>query len=176
MSEKVYLTRLHKLNPHISVKVRITNEKRAVDIVTECIRMSSREGLMPTDVRTVIFDCDAVSRDDMKQAFDMAKKNGVQVIVSNLCFEYWLLLHFENPPMRLDTDTLYNQELSRLIGRKYIKSEGLKDLLTVEAVTDAISRSREKLPSGNPIDCYSKLNSTCMHTIAELILSSMPKS
>lgn len=169
-SEKVYLTRLHGLNPQVSVRSRVTKEKKATDIVAECIRLSSREGLMSTDIRAVIFDCDAISHDDMKQAFDMAEKNGVMMITSNLCFEYWLLLHFEEPPMRLDTGTLYNQELSKMLGRTYSKSEGLKGSLTLEAVADAISRSRKRLPSGDPLECHSKLNSTCMHVIAESIL------
>ena len=100
----------------------------------------------------------------------MAEKNNVLMAVSNLCFEYWLLLHFEEPPMRLDTGVLYNQELSKLLGKPYSKSEGLKGALTVETATAAIARSRRKLPSGNPIECYGMLNSTCMHVIAESIL------
>lgn len=55
-TEKTYITRLHGLNPHISVKVRVTKEKKATAIVKECISMSSREGLMSTDVRAVVFD------------------------------------------------------------------------------------------------------------------------
>ena len=158
--------RLHGLNPHISLKVRVTKEKKAIDIVKECIEMSSRDGLMPTDIRAVIFDCDAISSDDMNAAIDMAERKNVLMAVSNQCFEYWLLLHFEEPPMRLDTGALYNMELTRLLGREYRKSEGLKNALTVKNATDAIARSRKKLPSGDPIDCYRKLNSTCMHIIA----------
>ena len=90
---------------------------------------------------------------------------------SNLCFEYWLLLHFEEPPMRLDTGNLYNQELSRLLGRTYSKSEGPKSALTARTAMDAIARSRRRLPSGNAVECHGMLNSTCMHTIAESILS-----
>lgn len=92
---------------------------------------------------------------------------------SNLRFEYWLLLHFEETPMRLDTGDLdlYNRELSGLLGRTYSKSEGPKSALTVETAMDAIARSRRRLPSGNAIECHGMLNSTCMHTIAESILS-----
>ncbi len=169
-SEKVYLERLHRLNPNVSMKVKVTNKKKAVDIVAECVKLSSREGLMPSDVRAVLFDCDTISKEDMEEAITMAKKKNVLVLVSNLCFEYWLLLHFEEPSMRLDTEDLYEKELSKLLGRKYIKAEGLKSLITKETATDAITRSHKRLPSGDPMECYSKLNSTCMHTIAELIL------
>ena len=169
-SEKVYLERLHGLNPNVSVKVKVTNKKKAVDIVAECVRLSSREGLMPTDVRVVVFDCDVISKDDMEQAFALAKKNNILMAVSNLCFEYWLLLHFEEPLMRLDTGDLYNQELSKLLGKNYTNSEGLKGAITRETATDAILRSRKRLPSGDPVECHSKLNSTCMHTVAMLIL------
>lgn len=169
-SEKVYLERLRGLNPNVSVRVRVTNQKKAVDIVAECIRLSSRDGLMSSDVRVVVFDCDTISEEDMEQAADKAVKNNVLMATSNLCFEYWLLLHFEEPPMRLDTEALYEQELSRLLGRRYSKSEGLKGAITMETATDAIRRAKGRLKSGDPLECHRKLNSTCMHTVAESIL------
>lgn len=169
-SERVYLERLHGLNPKVSVRVRVTNQKKAVDMVAECLRLSSREGLLSSDVRAVVFDCDVISEEDMEQAVALARRNKVMIAASNLCFEYWLLLHFEEPPMRLDTEDLYELELSRLLGRGYSKSEGLKSAITLETATDAILRAGRRLPSGDPVECHGKLNSTCMHTVAETIL------
>lgn len=166
----MYLERLRRLSQQVSIAVKVTNQKRAEDIVAYCVKISKRDRIMGTDIRVVVFDCDAIARDDMEKAIALARKEGIVIAASNLCFEYWLLLHFEEPPMRLDSDNLYEEELSRLLGAIYDKSKGLGDRITSKSVSDAIVRSRMRLPSGDPMDCYNKQNSTCMHTVAETIL------
>ncbi len=170
-SEKIYLERLRRLNTGISVRIRVTNQKKAVDIVSECLRLSEREHTLPSDARVVIFDSDAVSEEDMIEAKALASKNGIIIATSNLCFEYWLLLHLEEPPMRLDRYDLYADELTGLLGRTYVKSKGLGDAITPKSVSDAIARAKKRLPSGDPADCHRKLNSTCMHNVAGILLS-----
>ncbi len=171
-SEKVYLERIRRLNTNVSVKVKVTNQKKAVDIVKDCIKQSEYEGVMSTDTCAVIFDCDAISKDDMEKAVILAEKNNIFIALSNLCFEYWLLLHFEEPPMRLDSEDLYKEELSNCLKRKYHKSSGIGNMIVSENVKTAITRADKRLPSCDPLNCYRTLNSTCMHKIAEEILRS----
>lgn len=64
----------------------------------------------PQDQVWVIYDRESTSKysDALHQeALDEARKNNVNVALSNVCFEYWLLLHLKNlaPAMR-DCDTL----------------------------------------------------------------------
>lgn len=170
-SEKIYLERIRRLNSSISIKIKVTNQKKATDIVNECHKLSLGEGLLPTDVLIAVFDCDAISEKDMESAIALARKYKIILAVSNLCFEYWLLLHFEEPPLRLDTEDLYEEELSKLLGKKYNKSSGLGDKITFNTTESAVKNARKRLPSGSPLDCYYTQNTTCMHNVMDIVLN-----
>jgi hypothetical protein len=41
---------------------------------------------------------------DLKEAVEQARQGGVEVVISNPCFELWLTLHFRDQSSWLDTD------------------------------------------------------------------------
>ena len=60
--------------------------------------------------------CDVDSHPRLPDARQMARDNGIELVVSNPCFELWLLLHYrENPGAR------HRRDLQRMLRREYQK-------------------------------------------------------
>lgn len=72
-----------------------------VALVEEAIKERDKakrdEEALATDEYWVVYDRESVNKyaDALhQQAFDLAKSNTLHVVLSNVCFEYWILLHF----------------------------------------------------------------------------------
>ncbi len=83
-----------------SVVVVDTKKNTPVALVEEAIKarkVKRGDGTPTADDYWVVYDREAVSKysDKLHQkAFDQAKKQTLHVVLSNVCFEYWILLHF----------------------------------------------------------------------------------
>lgn len=57
-------------------------------------KQARKDGYKEDDIHLwVVMDKD--QHEDIEKAIHLAQKNNIQIAFSNLCFEYWLLLHFE---------------------------------------------------------------------------------
>lgn len=75
-----------------------TRKNTPVQLVDEAIAKKKSKESLDGDVFWVVYDRESVSkypRAKHAEAWDKAKKNGVNVAISNVCFEFWVLLHFE---------------------------------------------------------------------------------
>ncbi|GGW97915.1 RloB family protein [Alteromonas halophila] len=94
------------------------------------------------DVVWVVYDREAVNKYPHqlhKDASDLAKSNDIGVAISNICFEYWLLLHFEQTDAQYGSyaDLIKNSNLKEhfsALGLDYDKAtpqiyETIKDSL-----------------------------------------------
>jgi hypothetical protein len=70
---------------------------------------------------------------------------------------------------RLVTQDDYERELSTLLGRKYVKSEGLKDYLTGGAMKHAVEMGSKRVLDGDIETCKKTVNSSTVWRIVKEI-------
>lgn len=119
-------------------------------------RSSRRHGSPAFDEIWCVFDVDA--HPDVSQAITEAEQSGINVAVSNPCFELWLVLHRENQRAHVERRRI-QQRASRLglIDGKSIPDAALR--LLSESYEEAKRRAREldvwhdendSMPRSNP--------------------------
>ncbi len=167
-SEEIYFNRLARMFDDYNIRPKVSRDKNCVDIVRNCSRYSKELELYDDDLKVAVFDLDVVNEDELKEAVELAEKEGIVIMDSNLSFEVWLLMHLTDIT-HVYTQEDYEDRLSELIGRKYKKSEGIRKLLTEEAVKDAVRRGRKALGSADPVECKSTPNSTTLWKLVSQI-------
>ena len=64
-------------------------------IVEEAIKIAQKEEKQKNPFSAIWTVCDHDNHKYHKEAFELAKKNNVEIAFSSICFEIWFLLHFE---------------------------------------------------------------------------------
>jgi hypothetical protein len=121
------------------IQIEATRKNTPVQLVKEACKFLDGPASIAGDEVWVVYDREAAgkySEELHAQAYEMARRRGINVALSNVCFEYWVLLHF------IDTTSPYssfddliqrsplNQFFVRQFGEKYSKASGkLYDLL-----------------------------------------------
>ncbi|QJT80412.1 RloB family protein [Kosakonia sp. MUSA4] len=80
------------------IKIPPTRKNTPVQLVEEAIAKKNSKDTIEDDVFWVVYDRESVSKYPKKlhaEALAKAKKNNIKVALSNVCFEFWILLHFE---------------------------------------------------------------------------------
>lgn len=131
------------------IEVQKTRKCTAVQLVEEAIKLKRSPESLPDDEFWVVYDRESPAKysDALHaQAYDKALKFGVNVAICNVCFEYWLLLHF------IDTDAPYqsyddlkknsalSNEVRQLCGCDYEKSSPY----IFDALKDKVSAARKR--------------------------------
>lgn len=81
------------------IMVEDTRKNTPVQLVEEAIKLKRSERSLPEDEFWVVYDREAVgkySRAKHAEAWEKARSAKIKVALSNVCFEYWLLLHLVN--------------------------------------------------------------------------------
>jgi hypothetical protein len=126
-----YIISLENKSRTAVVEVQKTRKNTAVQLVQEAIAMKKSSASLPDDEYWVVYDRESKAKysDNLHaRALNLAEKNGINVSLCNVCFEYWILLHL------VDTDAPYssfedlrknsalNNEIFRISGSIYEKS------------------------------------------------------
>lgn len=94
----------------VSIKTPSVPETNPVNLVRAAIHIKNKRdcriSLKDGDEIYCIYDVDDNNDSDLDTALILAKKNGIQILLSNPCFEIWFLLHF----LRVNT-AYYREEL-----------------------------------------------------------------
>lgn len=79
----------------VDIKVVHPSDYSPVGLVTEAKKRKLKAELdrNPFDEIWIVLDKDHHA--NIGKAFNMAYKNGIKIALSSICFEYWVLLHFE---------------------------------------------------------------------------------
>jgi hypothetical protein len=97
---KSYLERAHPGNRRLNVvKVEKTSKTTPKQLVDEAIKAKKDRHSPKGDIFWVVYDRENKSKysDDLhRQAYTKANQNKIGVALSNVCFEVWILLHFEH--------------------------------------------------------------------------------
>ena len=121
---KGYISHYHSDKRSI-ILVEDTSKNTPVQLVDVAIEAKKQGG--PGDVVWVVFDRESESKyphDLHAKARKKADNNGIEIAFSNICFEFWILLHFEY------TSGSYNSyddliKRSRLV--KHLNGLGIKN-------------------------------------------------
>lgn len=133
------------------VEVENTRKNTAVQLVNEAIKAKKSHGSLPEDEFWVVCDRESVAKypDELHaNAFSKADNAGVNIALCNVCFEYWILLHFvsTDAPYQSYDDLRKNSSLNDLMqkncGCDYAKSSATIFSLVETRVADARERAR----------------------------------
>lgn len=146
---KGYIATLDNETRKSVVEVQKTRKNTAIQLVDEAIKAKKSSDSLPEDEFWVVYDRESVAKytDDLHaRAFNKAEGAGVHVALCNVCFEYWLLLHFVNteaPYQHYDDlrkNSALNDEVKKLCGCDYDKSSAS----IFAEIKDKISEARKR--------------------------------
>lgn len=133
------------------IRVEPTKKNTPVQIVEAAINHKNSPNCPDDDIFWVVYDREATSKypDQLhKNALDKAKANNINVALSNICFELWILLHFkQNTAPYASYDNLMaisdlKRELSKVGVDNYEK--GNADIFRVISAEMGNARNRAK--------------------------------
>ena len=97
-TERTYFAEFNRLQKDYHIVFATGNSTDPVNIVSEAIDGVTKNGLnlKQGDIACAVFDVDFGKERKINEARQIAKKAGVRLILSNPCFEVWLLQHFRH--------------------------------------------------------------------------------
>jgi hypothetical protein len=128
---KGYIQSIDHSDRKTVVEVQRTRKNTPVQLVEEAIASKESRFSLPNDEFWVVYDRESIEKysDSLHdEARRKANGKGIRVALSNVCFEYWLLIHI------IETDAPYNsyedlrrnspfiQRVRELFGVNYEKS------------------------------------------------------
>lgn len=131
------------------VKVQPTRKNTPAQLVDVAIEHKKSGPALVGDVFWVVYDRESVAKysDELHdRAHKKAKDNDVNIALSNICFEMWLLLHLKNSsaPYSSFDDLIHRSplkaEFKRLCGKDYEKAN--IDVFNVLSGNVALARER----------------------------------
>lgn len=145
-TESAYLKGLREWLDADSIDVKIQEHSRAPDQVVEFAR--DRCGYQDFDATWCIVDVDEyeVNGRKLTAASVIARRAGIELAVSNPCFEYWLLLHFVETGAPFPDCNAVAARLRRQLG-SYDKAK-LRFRDFADGVKAAVRHAKRRDPSG----------------------------
>jgi Protein involved in cell division len=167
-----YLDGLKERDVNIEIVIIKSKRKSAPQIVKECaVNVKERHIDIPGgDVAYAVFDLDENSHEAFEKACNIAAKNRIQIIISNPCFETWLLLHFQHKRVPGVDKEWVESSLTEYI-KEYDKAEKYNNILSPlrQTAVDNSKRIASDCHLREPMDFYKTNYSTNMHGLIEHI-------
>lgn len=134
------------------VQIKDTNKNTAEQLVKVASKFKSKLDFKG-DVVWVVYDRESTSKvtDEVHQrAWEAAKINNIKVAISNVCFEYWILLHYAATSITANscTDVVNNRQFRQFLTKLEITSYDKGDLsifrkiITESYVTQATANAK----------------------------------
>lgn len=104
-----------------------TRKNTPVQLVDEAILKKNGRDTIDGDVFWVVYDRESVAkypRYKHKEAWDKANRNGIKIAISTVCFEFWVLLHFEETAQSY---TSFSNLISESNLKEKLRSVGIND-------------------------------------------------
>ncbi len=126
-SEKKYFENFRGINPHLRIEIMSERDQCSYPkSLKYCMSQMTRRQmeLDKGDKAVIVTDVDRHTSQDVMDFDKDCTKQGIGLFVSNPSFEVWLVLHFERITRWMSCEEL-NDELTRILGRRYVKSESI---------------------------------------------------
>lgn len=99
-TEPNYLARYKDLfcRNKTAIQIEPNDKTTPIQLVEIAVQMKNSAQSRPDDEFWVVYDRESPVRTPEKthqKARDLAQKNGIHIALSNVCFEVWLLMHFQ---------------------------------------------------------------------------------
>lgn len=132
------------------IRIEDTKKNTPVQLVEEAVKAKNSKGCPEGDVFWVVFDRESeakYSKELHQKAYQQAQANGVNIALSNVCFEIWILLHFEKNTAAYSSynDLKSNSNLCKYHISNYDK--GNKRIF--EVISDRVDVARENAVTMN---------------------------
>ena len=171
-TEVKYFKGLAERNINLRITAVSDTKTKPYQIVDYCKVKMKEYGidLKKGDVAFSVFDVDNNSLEDLIRAVRKAEEYGIRIVVSNPCFEIWLLLHFREHQIPLIDKDRINEEL-RECGIDFHKNTDYRDVLTPLRSTAMFNSKKiaEELGLETPYHFFDTVYSTNVHKVIELI-------
>jgi hypothetical protein len=179
-TEPIYFNALNDRLRLIMVDVQIVGKGAApITVVDHAIELRddrkyiAKKSLTKTEFEIIYCVIDVempVAHESLSRAINKARDNGLKVILSNPCFEYWYILHFRKTSAPFHT----NDEVKSALRQEHpAYSEGDTTIFDVvyPKTDDAIKHSKEVLREqhNNAEDIRNCNPSTHVHKIVEYL-------
>jgi hypothetical protein len=130
------------------VQVVPTNKNTPVQLVECAIEQKAARSSLPGDSFWVVYDRESVAKYPERlhaEAWAKAKGGGIDVAISNVCFEYWLLLHFcfSTTPYSNFQDLISKSELEKHVAKHTAQPYSKADRRLFEALYPLIPLARQ---------------------------------
>lgn len=134
------------------IKIPPTKKNTPVQLVDEAIDKKKSKDTIEGDVFWVVYDRESVLKYPKKlhrEAYAKALKHGIRVALSNVCFEFWILLHFEYTTSHyscfdnLMAESNLKEHLKRAGIRKYEKGSDLLYFVVKDNISDARTHAKK---------------------------------
>ena len=125
-SEVRYFGMFKGRDHHVAIVPIVAKRHDSKNLVHFCASKVMERGIETDngDTVSIVIDMDQRSPSEIEDIELQCKEYGFNLYLSNRSFEYWLVLHFSNWTKASTQDEL-EQELSKHLGYRYIKSEGI---------------------------------------------------
>ncbi len=141
------------------IKIEKTSKNTPVQLVKEAVNAKNDKDCPEGDIFWVVFDREGEAKYPKilhQQAYDIAQSNGVEIALSNVCFEVWILLHFETSTAAYSSydDLKNNSNLCKSHIKNYDKSD--KNIFKVlssridDARANAIAMNKSTKDAADP--------------------------
>ena len=147
-----YINHYHSVERKVVV-VEDTNKNTPVQLVDVAIK--HKEKSPSGDIYWVVFDRESIHKYPHSlhlQAQSKAKSNGIEIAISNVCFEFWLLLHlkYTTAPYSNYDDLITRSDLRKELTAKGLKNEYDKaDIHIFDTLKDSIAIAIENAEKVN---------------------------
>jgi len=142
---KGYLNKFHAGNRLLQIEK--TNKNTPVQLVEDAIKLKNSNATPNIDSFWVVYDRESKAKytDQLHQkALDLAKSNNINLCLTNVCFEVWLLLHFTYSTAAYQScdDLLNNSSLRTELRRYGINTYNKADENIFDIIADMVPAAR----------------------------------
>ncbi len=158
-----YLGKFHPGNRRLNIiKVEKTKKNTPVQLVNEAIK--KKKASLSSDCFWVIYDRESPLKysDSLhKNAFDKADSKQINIAITNVCFEVWLLLHFVevSAPYISCDDLLKNSPLKTKLKENGITKYEKSDTTIFPILEDHIQTAKKRAKKMNSTTIKGSYNS-----------------
>lgn len=142
-------TRVYKV-----IEVEETKKNTPVQLVDEAVKHKKASSTLKEDKFWVVYDRESTAKysDTLhKKAYDKARSNYVDVALSNVCFEVWILLHLVNSNASYTScdDLLSKSKLKKELKKRGIINYDKADSKVFEVISSDIDVAKERAKKMN---------------------------
>ena len=172
-SEKVYFDTFRGRDSHVAVVPIVAKRNDSKNLIAYCAKQADEYGIdiENGDTVSVVIDVDQRTRSELEEIEAQCAENGMELYISNISFEYWLVLHYKDLTKACSQEDL-EHTLTECLKRRYVKSEGIGRKTIEKNLDSAIKRAKGRISDelGRNRLCAGLDPSTTVHFLVRKII------